>query len=91
MALLHEMPEILIVSQAAVHPSVILRVIPVARGLKKRADVGGRKAQILHMINPRVQITQPVNRLLSLILPALWRSQKPQRINMIKNGFLVPF
>ena len=58
-------------------------------GFKQRADIYCGKSRIFHMIDPRVQLSQPVN--LPFVLMGLRRSQKPQRVNMIKNGLFVPF
>ena len=89
MALLHKMTEVLIVSQPAVYPFIILCAIPVGGGLKQRSDVHSGKPVFPHMRDPRIQLLQPVN--LSFLLMSLRRPQKPQRVNMIKNGFLIPF
>ena len=80
--------EILVVTQTAVHFLIILRVIAVGGGFKERADIDGRHAQVLHMVDPGKKLLHPVLDLCSLIF--LRCAQKAQRINMIKNCLVIP-
>ena len=80
--------EILVVTQTAVHFLIILRVIAVGGGFKERADIDGRHAQVLHMVDPGKKPIHPVLDLCSLIF--LRCAQKAQRINMIKNCLVIP-
>ena len=89
MAKLYEMLKILIVAQAAVHLLIIPGIVTVAGGFKQRSDIGRRESAFLHVPHPVVQLPQPVGH--AVLRVGLGRAQKSQRINMIKNGFFIPF
>ena len=55
---------------------------------RSRSDVDGTASDLLHMIDPWENLSQPVHRLSVRIL--FRRSRESQRINVIKNRFIIP-
>ena len=73
----------------AVHLLIIPCIVTVAVGFEQWSDIGRRESALLHVPHPVVQLPQPVGH--AVLRVGLGRAQKSQRINMIKNGFFIPF
>ena len=88
MTALHELLEIFIGSQTAVHLPIVRRVIAMRSGFKQRSDIDSAKSQLLDMPDPGKQFFKTVYR---LFIAVLFRCpRQPQRINMVKCSFFIP-
>ena len=84
----HKVFQILVRSQTTVQVPVICRVVPMGSRLEQGADVERVAPQTFDVFDPWQQGVQPMNRLPVIIL--LRCAGKPQRINMIKYGIVIP-
>ena len=88
MAFFHKFLKVLIITQTTVYFFIVLRIIPVGGGFKKRTDINSCHPEIFHMIDPGKELLHPVLDLCPFV--SLWCAKKAQRINMIKNCLVIP-
>ena len=85
----HELPELLVGAQAAVHPAVIDGIIAVGAALEQRADINGRAAQVFGgVLGPGVQLCERARCGLAVVF--VRTAAQAQRINVIKNCGIIP-
>ena len=87
-ALVHEICKIFICPQPPVHQAQIPGVIAVACGFKDRTDIKGGAAQIPYVGDPLEQLIKTTG--CGGFMIRLRSSQEPQRVDVIKNCFLIP-
>ena len=80
--------QILVGPQAAVQQPVIRGLVSMSDRLEEGADIKSRKSKFSDMFDPWQQRRKPVYRLAVVIL--FWGAGKPQRIDVIKNRFVIP-
>ena len=86
--LVHEICKIFICPQSPVHQAQIPGVIAVACGFKDRTDIKGGAAQIPYVGDPLEQLIKTTG--CGGFMICLRSSQEPQRVDVIKNCFLIP-
>ena len=88
MAESREMAEAFVCAEPAVCKPVIPGVVAMGGGLKERSDVKGGAACGFHVGNPLVQFRKAVG--CGVFGVDEWRPQHTQRVNVIKNCFVIP-
>ena len=88
MAVPDKVLQVPIAAETPIQTTVVRSVIAVAPGLKERPDVQARNAELLQVLHPRPQLPEPV--FLFTIGIGLRCSAEPQRIDVIKESFVIP-
>ena len=84
----HELLELFIGAQTAVHPAVVDGIITVGAAFEQRADVDGRAAQLCRVGCPRFQLCKSARGGLAVVF--VRTAAQPQRIDVIKYCFVIP-
>ena len=88
-ALGHEVLELRVGAQAAVHQPIVDGVVAVGAALEQRADINGRAAEVfISVFGPCVQLFKGTGRGLAVVL--VRTAAQSQRINVIKYSVVIP-
>ena len=84
----HELLELFVGAQTAVHPAVVDGIVAVGAALKQRADVDGCTAQLCRVGCPCFQLCKSARGGLAVVF--VRTAAQPQRIDVIKYCFVIP-
>ena len=84
----HELPELLVGAEAAVHPAVVDGIVAVGAALKQRADIDGRAADVCRVLCPVAQFFERPGHCLTVIF--VCASAQSQRIDVIEYRIVIP-
>ena len=84
----HELLELFVGAQTAVHPAVVDGIVAVGAALKQRADIDGGAADVCCMGRPVVQFLECTRGGLAVIF--VRAAAQPQRIDVIEYRIVIP-
>ena len=87
-ALGHEVLELRVGAQAAVHQPIVDGVVAVGAALEQRADINGRAADVSRVLCPGVQLFERAGRGLPVVL--VRAAAQAQRIDVIEYCIVIP-